>query len=64
MAESAFRNVIMYSLFALACSRLTLTRRTTVVFEGFVQREGRVYVATGKAWEQHLLSSSFVRFRP
>ena len=45
--------------------RITLlTRRLTVVFEGFVRREGRVYVAADKVWEQHLLSNSSIRFRP
>ena len=48
MAESAFRDVAVYGLFVLSCSRLILTKRTTVVCEGFVQREGRVYVATDK----------------
>ena len=64
MAESAFCEVIVYGLFVLTCSHLTLTRRTIVVCEGFVQREGLVYVAADKVWEQQLLSNSSVRFRP
>ena len=61
MAETAFCNVVVYGLSAvLACTHLTLTRRATVVCEGFVRREGCVYVATNKVWEQHLLSNSSV----
>ena len=48
MAQSAFCDVIVHGLFALACSRLTITKKTSAVCEGFVQREGHVYVATDK----------------
>ena len=41
-----FRDVVWDGRFALACSRLTLARRTTVLFEGFVRREGRVWLPT------------------
>ena len=64
MAESVFHDVNVCGLFALACSHLTLTRTSTVNFEGFVRRKGRVYVATNKVWEQHLLSNSSLHFRP
>ena len=55
--------VVVYSHFALACSRLTLIKRTTVVCEGFVRREGCVYVATDTVWEQCFFSISSVHFR-
>ena len=58
MAESAFWEVVVYGLSVLACSHLTLTRRTIVVCEGFVRTEGHVYVTTDKVWEQQLLSDS------
>ena len=57
MAEIVFHNVNVYCLFALACFRLTLTRRTTVICECLVRREGHVSVALNKVLEQHLLSN-------
>ena len=63
MAECAFCNVVDYTLTGLSCSHLTTIRRTTVVCEGFVRREGCVYVATDKVSDQHLLSSGSVLFR-
>ena len=59
MAESAFCDVVVYSLSALTCSHLTLTGRNPAVCEGFVRREGLLYVATDTVYEQQTVIKFF-----